>query len=59
MFGIYHRAPQSLMRLSKTKKTRNSAIRYASEGALNCPGLFVVVDWTSGKEIFECKGVHQ
>jgi hypothetical protein len=57
MFGIYHRANNSLARLVKIKKTVRSATRYASESALGCPGIFVVVDWSAAKEIFTCHGI--
>ena len=55
-FGVYHKAPKSLARLIKVKKTTKSAIQFAAESSLNCPGIFVVVDWQAGKEIFTCEG---
>jgi hypothetical protein len=56
MYAIYHRPPHELSRLCVLKKSKLASLRYASEGALDCPGVFTVVDWSSGIEIFSCHG---
>jgi hypothetical protein len=55
-FGVYHKVPKTLARLIKVKKTSKSAALFAAECALGCNGVFVVVDWQAGKEIFTCEG---